>query len=185
MAHPELSNDLHTVEKTLEHMRFIGARSLDVASNKSSARSLRRIFKILGKVSRNPSTAARNILQSSDELVHLIRMKSPSREAVSEDLDLIAFLAQEAGPQDVLAALGRLHLDHVGDVQPILQTLLQRAAHTSENSELSVSLMKIHHARMDMTESTGSILTENAPPTAHPASSIWQSLAQGTATIAK
>ena len=185
MAHPEYSNDSHTMEKTREHLRSIGTSSLDVASTKASARSLRRIFKLLGKVSRNSPAVARNILQSPDEFVHLIRTKSLDREVTSEDLDLISFLAREAGPQDVLTALGCLQLGQIEDVQPILQTILQRAAHASESSELSVSLMKIHHARMGMKESTGSDVPTHATSSEPLASSIWQRLGQGKATIAK
>lgn len=176
------------MEKTREHMRCIGASSVDAVNNKSSTRFLRRIVKLLGKASRNPSIVVRETLRPSDELLYLIQTKSCDRKVTTEDLDLLIFLSREAGPQDVLTALGRLQLDEVDNIQPILQTLLQRAAHASESSELSVSLMKIHHARMAMKESTGwalSSTSEDSLPSVVFASSIWQSLSEGRATIAK
>jgi hypothetical protein len=184
MTRPELSNNPQTMEKVREHIRYIGADSLDVGKSKSSARFLRRVFKLLGKAPRNPSRVTRDNLRPPDEFVHLIQTKCAGRGVTTDDLDLLSFLSQEAGPQDVLTALSRLELGGVDNVQPLLQILLQRAAHASESSELSVSLMKIHHTRMGMKElnSPGSFVED----TSHESTiSIWQSLSTGSATVAK
>ncbi|GAX28159.1 hypothetical protein FisN_6Lh015 [Fistulifera solaris] len=185
MAHPEFSNNPQTVNKVRAHMHYIEAKSLDVGNSKSSARFLRRIFKLLSMAPRSPSKVIRANLRPADEFVHLIQTKCGGREVTSDDFDLLTFLSLEAGPQDVLTALGRLELGGVGNVQPILRTLLQRAAHASESSELSVSLMKIHHARMGMKEinASGSIVDNTLHDS--PTASIWQTLSTGSATIAK
>ena len=105
-----------------------------------------------------------------------------------EQLELIQFLAQSAEPDQLLQALACFSTMSVyrKEVLSIVQTLLRRAAHESGSSELSVALMKVKHARMDIEDKIESkgVLSEEKTPGSSDAT-IWRNMSNGMITIAK
>jgi len=198
LAADEILHDVSLSENTdsslvvLRHLRTIGRRSLKI-NEPVAARSIRRILKLFRKTTLSRSRALRETFNVPSELLRFIRynlLVRDDKEMVAPgDLELIEFFAEEAIPDDLLRALANLD-ELAGDehnILPVIQTILCRAAHESDSSEMSVALMRVKHARMDMEqniESKPSVEVSDSSPGV-PCHTIWHSMSLGMLTIAK
>jgi hypothetical protein len=190
LDHPDLSKDPDALAAVIRTVRIIGQQSLKTKES-AAARSMKRILKLFRKAAHSHSEAAHATFNAPLELLRFIRGNlSPTNQGglmLSEELELIKFFASEAAPNDLLQALICLKefSGYQAEVLPIVRTLLQRAAHESVSSEMSVALMKVKLARMEIEEQN----IENKPmfddTEAIPSQTIWQSMAHGMITIAK
>ena len=154
-------------------------------------RSMKRILKLFRKASQSPSAVARETFDVPLELLSFVRLNLPKQTHMEgflpEQLDLIRFLADCAESNDLLQALARMRelSGYHPSVLPIVRTLLRRAAHESVSSELSVALMKVKHARMDMEEHIEGNRSLDESPAVAPSTMIWEKMAHGMITITK
>lgn len=187
LDHPVLSSDLHALSIVLESVRKIAELSLKIRDS-AAARSMRRVLKLFHKASNSEFAVVREEFDVPEELSHFIQRRSASTEDKldPEQLELVDFFAKEAAPHDLLRALTKLKevSGYQTEILPALQTLLQRAANESVSSEMSIALMKVKHARMDIEQNIDSHpMFEDAAQV--PSQSLWQNMSHGMIAVAK
>lgn len=174
----------------LENIRSIGLQSLDMKGSSSCARVMKRILKLFRRAAQSPSPTVRETFDIPQELLSLIEHISPDqntdKEFSPDQLEIINFFAESAEPEDLLIALGcsSLMTGFHPEILPIVQTILRRAAHESGSSELSVALLKVKHARMDIEdkiETKGGLIEDRTQGSC----TIWQNMSNAMITIAK
>jgi hypothetical protein len=215
LDHAQLSNDREAIAEVLKQVRLIAQESIKPKES-IRTRSLKRILKLFRNASHNRSFVTREAFNLPKELVYWIRYNSAasgaavslvlsSEQRQQHQLDLISFLAEWAEPNDVLQALSCLPELSTGSwdapaqigvssLFPVVQTLLRRAAHESSSSEMSVALLKVKHARMDIEEAYYTVDGSNQGVSSSEENAIfpgpldgliWQNMANGMVSIAK
>ena len=186
----DLSYDKDALTLVLKEIRVVAGQSLK-PKHSIRMRSMKRILKLFQKASQSNSAAARETFDVPMELLSFIRLNLPEGTQVEgflpEQRDLLQFLADFAEPNDLLQALARMEglSGYIPSVLPIVRTLLRRAAHESVSSELSVALMKVKYARMDMEDGIEGSRNLEGSPGVVPSTTIWQMMSHGMITITK
>ena len=190
LDHATLSSREQVLCTVLENMRKIALSSLR-PQEPTGARLMKQILKLFIKAKRSQSAVVREKFDAPTELLGFIRGCSPGSrkegKLIRDELDLIEYLAKEAEPSDLLRALSLMNdvSGHQHEALAIMQTLLHRAANESVSSEMSVALMKVKHARMDIEQNIESQpLFEDAQEEDR-SETIWKDLSHGMITVAK
>jgi hypothetical protein len=145
---PVLCVQRDAVDLVLEQLRVVGLLSLDeeLDGKPTATRNLRRILRLYSKA------AFRQFFEVPTELVRLIEHRTETGKhsnifAQPRALEVTRFLAEEALPSDLLAALSICCSNpmYQPELVPILKQLLSRGA--SSGTELSAALLKVKRAR--------------------------------------
>jgi hypothetical protein len=125
----------------------------------------------------------------ADELLQLLEYKRKHSRAHFNPNDLIAFLADEANPNDILKTLSIWTSlpDTTMEAIPVLHTLLCRGAHASISTELSGSLLSLRRARLWIREESTIELraSKDLDVDNVPDQSIWKKMSNGMVVVAK
>jgi len=160
--------------------------------NQQEFDTVRHVLALCNKVSRSQYL----VFDVSKQLRDMIMKHQRSIDFQSSvhpmPFSLFSLIAAESYPADALKALTEIHAssnEQDIDLNLITCTLLERAANESVSSEMSVALMKVKHARMDIAAGTEqasdspqleSILDQ---PTTN--AGIWQGMEHGMLALAK
>jgi hypothetical protein len=145
---PILCVQRDAVDLVLQQLRLVGLLSLDeqLDGKPNATRNLRRILRLYSKA------AFRQFFKVPTELVRLIEHRTETGKhanilAQPHALEVIRFLAEEALPNDLLAALSICCSNATcqPELVPILKQVLSRGA--SSGTELSAALLKVKRAR--------------------------------------
>lgn len=186
LRHPKLVKIEKILTNCVTSIRSIGKEA--VGSNVGvNVPVLKRVLRYLQRASAILPDDIKEKAFMSIELVRLIRHAIPATTAkpvALEDLEVVKVLSVEAEPTHLLEAL--LAMKSEGSCDPktlrLVSALLSRATYKQAQSEMSVALMQIKHARLTYRQESEAPIVhvkENRPE------SLWHSMLNGTLTIAK
>jgi hypothetical protein len=191
----DLLFDQANSKRVLLCLRRIGMGALALAQNysvqqDSGFRKLKRVLRLFHQMSTSDSPSCRTSLTVANELYTFLQEWKHLTGSNGDDsamLNLIDFIINESAPGDVLRALVLWSSSNeVGDsLFPRLDTLLRRGVHTALRSELSGSLLRLKHARLNYTDENKPALSSERSQVARTTSGIWRQMAVGDLSVDK
>lgn len=170
----------------------MGALTLAQNSEKevSRFRILKRVLRLFHQMSTSDSPHCSSSITVADELYTFMQEWKTLTGSNGDDLimlNLIDFIVNGSAPGDVLRALVLWSSSNeVGNsLYPRLDTLLRRGVQAALKSELSGSLLRLKHARLNYTDENRPALSAELSQVAKTTSGIWRQMAVGDLSVDK
>ena len=180
-------------KKVLQFLRIIGTEALSLAqtSHGDGFRKLKRVLRLFNHMSTSEYVKCRSVINVPDELFTFLeewRSLTGSDGKDTSMLTLIDFMANESFPRDVLRALVLWSSSNdIGEsLYHRLDALLRRGVRTSLKSELSGSLLRLKHARLNYApENKLATFSGEEKEEVETTRGIWRRMAVGDLAIDK
>mmetsp|Transcript_16747 Transcript_16747/g.46019 ORF Transcript_16747/g.46019 Transcript_16747/m.46019 type:complete len:1288 (+) Transcript_16747:157-4020(+) len=171
-------------------LRSIGRVAIEsfTATDATSRRSLKRIFRLFQRAHGLGSETDPWVVNTSTELVNLLTHAEQCYRGQNQQnlTALLEFFSKEVNPKDLLKALSKWLSNDVDDIQmhliEVLRTTLYRGAIDSSSVvEMSSALLRVKQTR------TGLLARKHHSAEVDPkqGTRLWQSMSQGTLSLAK